>query len=207
MLLTLFAPVSMFAQIGYQVALMDQSTGKPRANETVNVTVTISDNAGKTICSETSTQTTNSFGMLALQVGNAKSFDNVDWDKLPLWVSATVGGVTIGKSQILNVPVAEHAKHWGTLTKDILTSKTWRSGANNYDDRFWYTLNFASNGTCTLTSNYRDEKAINTTTNTGHYYMTNDIVCIDIDNTGGGGLSLIYIKERNILSGDNRIFR
>lgn len=78
MLLTLFAPVSMFAQIGYQVALMDQSTGKPRANETVNVTVTISDNAGKTICSETSTQTTNSFGMLALQVGNAKSFDNVD---------------------------------------------------------------------------------------------------------------------------------
>ncbi len=207
LLVALIIPVATNAQIGYQVALMDQSTGKPRANETVSVTVTISDNAGKVICSETSSATTNNFGMLALQVGDASTFNDVDWSKLPLWVSATVGGVTIGKTQILSVPVAEHANHWGTLTKDILTSKTWRSGSANNDDRIWYTLNCTSNGACTMTSSFRDDDKIHTTEYTGHYYITNDIVCIDIDDVSGGGLLLTYIKEKNILAGDNRIYR
>lgn len=147
-LIALLAALCVQAQVGYQVALMDQSTGKPRANETVSVTVTISDNAGTVICNETSSATTNQFGMLALQVGNASTFDTVDWNKAPLWVSAIVGGVTIGKTQILNVPVAEHAKHWGELTPEILASKTWKD-KDGYD-----ILEFDKNGNCTWTNTY-----------------------------------------------------
>ena len=149
-LIALLVALCVQAQVGYQVALMDQSTGKPRANETVSVTVTISDNAGTVICSETSSATTNQFGMLALQVGNASTFDTVDWSKTPLWVSAIVGGVTIGKTQILNVPVAEHAKHWGELTPEILASKTWKtwSPQNTYGTS---TYKFDKSGNCTYT--------------------------------------------------------
>lgn len=149
-LIALLAALCVQAQVGYQVALMDQSTGKPRANESVSVTVTISDNAGAVICSETTSATTNQFGMLALQVGNASTFNNVDWNKAPLWVSATVGGVSIGKTQILNVPVAEHAKHWGELTPEILASKTWKiwSPKNTYGTS---TYKFDKSGNCTYT--------------------------------------------------------
>lgn len=202
MLLTLFAPVSMFAQIGYQVALMDQSTGKPRANETVNVTVTISDNAGKTICSETSTQTTNSFGMLALQVGNAKSFDNVDWDKLPLWVSATVGGVTIGKSQILNVPVAEHAKHWGSLTPEILASNSWKC---------WrYSITFSKSGHFTYSYHDEEEEQFSASVS-GTYHISGNTVYIDSHGSAAGsGLGdevFIYFPETNVLVNMGRIYK
>lgn len=153
-LIALLTALCVQAQVGYQVALMDQSTGKPRANETVSVTVTISDNAGAVICSETTSSTTNQFGMLALQVGNTSTFDTVDWSKTPLWVSATVGGVTIGKTQILNVPVAEHAKHWGELTPEILASKTWKEKDGSH------ILEFDKNGNCTWT--YITDKTFST---------------------------------------------
>ena len=35
--------LSLSAQIGYQVALLNTATGKPRAGETVNVTIEIGD--------------------------------------------------------------------------------------------------------------------------------------------------------------------
>ena len=117
--------MSAMAQIGYQVAIVDPSSGKPKTNETLSVTVTLSDNAGTTIFTDTQSATTNEFGVVSLQVGNSDTFSNVDWAKLPLWVSASVGGVTIGKTQVLSVPVAEHAKHYGELTKEILMSKSW----------------------------------------------------------------------------------
>ena len=134
------------AQIGYQVAIIDQSTGKPKNNETVAVTVTLSNNEGATIFSDTQNSTTNEFGVVSLQVGNDNTFNNVDWSKLPLWISASVDGVTIGKTQVLNVPVAEYAKHFGTLTKEILTSKTWgpsSSGSFTFNENGTATKHFA----------------------------------------------------------------
>lgn len=41
------------AQIGYQVALINRASGEPRANETVNVTIKITNSDGGVICSET----------------------------------------------------------------------------------------------------------------------------------------------------------
>ena len=109
------------AQIGYQVTLHDQKTGEPRANETVGVTVTLTDNAGGTIYTQTQSATSDAFGVLSLTVGNAQTFDNVDWTKLPFWVSASVGGISLGRTQVLNVPVAEYAKRTGAITLKKLT--------------------------------------------------------------------------------------
>lgn len=113
------------AQIGYQVAVVDQATGEPKANTAVSITVTITDNAGSVIESSSQSATTNDFGVISLQIGNESTFANTDWTKLPLWISATVDGVSLGKTQILTVPVAEHAKHTGELTPEILAG-TWR---------------------------------------------------------------------------------
>ena len=101
---------SLKAQIGYQVSLLNTATGEPRANENVEVTIEITDSEGTSICKETKNGTTNDFGVLSLQVGNSTTFENADWSKLPFLVSATVDGILVGKSQILNVPVAEAAK-------------------------------------------------------------------------------------------------
>ena len=101
---------SLKAQIGYQVSLLNTATGEPRANENVEVTIEITDSEGTSICKETKNATTNDFGVLSLQVGNSTTFENADWSKLPFYVSATVDDILVGKSQILNVPVAEAAK-------------------------------------------------------------------------------------------------
>ena len=114
------------AQIGYQVALLERANGEPRANETVIVTVKITNSEGATVCSETKTETSNDFGILSMTVGSSSTFTDTDWSKLPFFIEATVDNVLIGKSQLLSVPVAEHAKHFGNLSKKLLKSKTWR---------------------------------------------------------------------------------
>ena len=43
----------MNAQIGYQVSLLNSATGEPRANETVSVTVEITNSESSVICTET----------------------------------------------------------------------------------------------------------------------------------------------------------
>ncbi len=123
------------AQIGYQVSLLDNATGEPRADETVTVEIAITDSKGKTLCSERKSATTNDFGVLSLTVGNSSTFTDADWSALPFFISATVDGTLIGRSQILNVPVAEYAKQTGVLTKEILKSKTWYQ--NGDKDRYY----------------------------------------------------------------------
>lgn len=113
------------AQIGYQVALLNSATGEPRAAEIVNVTLTITNAQNEQLYTATQRATTNDFGVLSLTVGNADTFKEADWNKLPFYIAATVDGTLIGKSQILNVPVAEYAKTAGpVLTKEMLVG-TW----------------------------------------------------------------------------------
>ena len=113
------------AQIGYQVSLLNNATGEPRANERVTVTVIITDSEGKTVCEETKNETSNDFGVVSMSVGDSETFANADWSKLPFFIEASVDGRLLGKSQLLSVPVAEHAKHTGSLTKELLCSKEW----------------------------------------------------------------------------------
>lgn len=136
------------AQIGYQVALINTADGEPRALETVSVKIEISNSAGEVIYSGTSTETSNEFGILSLKVGSEDMFEGVDWSKLPLYISATVDGVLLGKTQILSVPVAEYAKTTGSLTKEYLCSKIWeyRVPVNVYE--ISVTVRFFLDGSC-----------------------------------------------------------
>ena len=54
----LLLAINTHAQIGYQVSLLDQETGVPRANEYVTVQIDLTDNKGNTICSENKSATT-----------------------------------------------------------------------------------------------------------------------------------------------------
>ena len=126
---------SLKAQIGYQVSLLNTATGEPRANESVEVIIEITDSEGTSICKETKNATTNDFGVLSLQVGNATTFENADWSKLPFYVSATVDDILVGKSQILNVPVAEAAKTLvGNVSKSDIVGEWLRVNNNSKDE-------------------------------------------------------------------------
>ena len=118
------------AQIGYQISLLNTATGEPRANENITVTATITNSAGQMIYTTNQQARTNDFGVLSLSIGNAGTFENVDFTKLPFYIEVTANGVQVGKSQILCVPVAEYAKRTGELTKDILVG-TWVNGFEN----------------------------------------------------------------------------
>lgn len=130
LLLMLCSAISLCAsaQIGYQVSLLNNATGEPRANEQVAVTVKITDSEGKTVCEEKKNETSNDFGVLSMTVGDSETFENADWSKLPFFIEATIDGRLIGKSQLLSVPVAEYAKRTGSLTKEVLMSQTWDDG-------------------------------------------------------------------------------
>ena len=102
--------ISAKAQMGYQVALLNKANGKPRANVTVSAQVSITNAKDEVIFSSTQQATSNDFGILSLTVGDANTFKNADFGKLPFFISVTVDGTLISKSQILSVPVAEAAK-------------------------------------------------------------------------------------------------
>lgn len=121
--LLLFIATMSYAQIGYQVSLLNTATGEPRANETVSCVIELTNSEGTVICSETKTATSNDFGVISLTVGNERTFENMDWNKLPLFVSVTIDGKLIGQSQVLTVPVAEYAKKTGTLTYENIGQK------------------------------------------------------------------------------------
>lgn len=57
-----------YSQIGYQVAVVDQETGIPKANKQVEVSISLVDNAGNIICTEADNLTTNDFGIISINV-------------------------------------------------------------------------------------------------------------------------------------------
>ena len=134
------------AQIGYQVALINSATGEPRALESVSVNVIITDSKGQTILNSYYNETSNEFGIINLTVGDSNTFDRVDWNYLPFFISASVDGKLLSKTQILNVPVAEYAKKTGRLTTEILKSKTWNGEINYENQTIKAKFNFGDNG-------------------------------------------------------------
>ncbi len=185
------------AQIGYQVSLLDPSSGTPRANETVEIEIEVSDNEGKSIIKETKEATSNEFGLLTLKIGDAQSFSNMDWSKLPLWISAKVGEVVIGKSQILNVPVAEYAKASGTLTTDILCSKVWTAIASYGGTN---TLIFKNDGRGELREGNIESGGFK------YWFMENGSVLIQMDKSGNATL-ILYFAKNNWLIYDGCIYK
>ena len=158
------------AQIGYQVAVVDQATGEPKVNASVSVTVTITDNAGAEITKTTQSATTNDFGVVSLQIGNESTFADTDWSKLPLWISATVDGVSLGKTQILTVPVAAHAMHTGQLTAKKLAGE-WTC---NTKTNITVKITFSSTGS--YTEVYADPISGYVETTKGTYVIDGNLV-------------------------------
>jgi len=139
--------VGVKAQIGYQISLLNTATGEPRANETVTVSVSLSNNANEVFYSETKSATTNDFGVLSLSIGNADTFKNVDLSKMPFFIEVTANGVMIGKSQMLSVPVAEVAKQLAPIDKSEIVG-AWNgvvNGAGLYNVTYFFNENGTGN--------------------------------------------------------------
>ena len=171
-LLTMFLAFSTSAQVGYQVSLLDTKSGEPRANEKTTVLVKISDSKGNIICNETQSVTSDAFGVLSLTVGNETTFSNVDWNNLPLSISASVDGILIGSSSVLNVPVAEYAKATGVLTMEMLVGRT----ISMFDDG---SMTFASNGIATYVDpreSYTERCQFEIDGNNVYVYRHNNII-------------------------------
>ena len=123
-------PLVSFAQIGYQVSLLNASTGEPRANVSVEAEVTITNSDDEEIYKGTQRATSNDFGVIQLTVGNQSTFKDVDWSKLPFFIEVSVDGTVIGKSQILTVPIAEAAKYLapGIDLEDLVGTWSYEDG-------------------------------------------------------------------------------
>ena len=142
------------AQMGYQISLLNTATGEPRANETVTVSVSLSNNANEVFYTETKSATTNDFGVLSLSIGNADTFKNVDFSKMPFFIEVTANGVSIGKSQILSVPVAEVAKQLAPKDKNLIVG-TWCPedivlNPQNASKDSYETYTFVDDNTCRI---------------------------------------------------------
>lgn len=175
--LFLCMPLFCDAQIGYQVALLSSATGEPRANETVRAMVEITDSQNEPVFSNTQTVTSNDFGILSLTVGNSDTFKDVALGRLPLFVSVSVDGILIGKSQILSVPVAEVA----TTLKSDLTIEQWcRSWVVDQDKYGSTTLILSQEGSCSLI--YTGEKGPDN--RYGNYVIEGNTVYVFISGEG-----------------------
>lgn len=181
-----------WAQIGYQVSLLNSATGEPRVAETVNVEVTLSNSEGGIICTEKKTETTNDFGILSLVIGNQNTFVDVDWTKLPFFISVSVDGKLVGKTQILTVPVAEYAKKTGVLTKEMLVG-TWICKGRESKS-----LSFSLEGTCTYKEGTLDGDFLSNSFN--YYIEGNNVILIGVDDKVP--LIFQYVKEINLLAND-----
>lgn len=143
-MLLLFITNTAFAQIGYQVSLLNSATGQPRVGETVTVDIKLTNSENATVYTTQQKATSNDFGVLSLSVGDAQTFEELDWNKLPLYIEVSIDGVLIAKSQVLSVPVAEYAKKSGfVLTKEFLASRTWKYEGRYHDVT---TLSFSKDG-------------------------------------------------------------
>lgn len=81
---------------------------------TINIDIVQGSTTGKTIYSETHHVTTDSYGLINLEIGNGESvrgnLSAVDWSKGSYYIRITVDGVIMGTGQLLSVPYALHAK-------------------------------------------------------------------------------------------------
>ncbi len=167
--LLLFFANTAFSQIGYQVSLLNSATGQPRAGETVTVDITLTDCENVEVYTTQQKVTSNDFGVLSLSVGDTQTFDELDWNKLPLYIEVSIDGVLIAKSQVLSVPVAEYAKKSGfVLTKELLISKEWSCSIG----KNVFVFNYYEDGTYTYTYTFDGMSG----SESGSYYINNNIV-------------------------------
>ena len=206
LLLALMPSIVAHAQIGYQVSLLNSATGQPRAGETVTVDIKLTNCENATVYTTQQKATSNDFGVLSLSVGDTKTFDELDWNKLPLYIEVSIDGVLIAKSQVLSVPVAEYAKKSGfVLTEELLISRNWR-----YEG--WYhfeILSFSKDGTFKWEKIYDNDDDYDTSS--GRFYIYGDNVILRETIIGTSTytnyLKGYYLAEEDILVIDQEGYR
>ena len=190
-------PLVSFAQIGYQVSLLNSATGEPRANVSVEAEVTITNSDDEEIYKGTQRATSNDFGVIQLTVGNQSTFKDVDWSKLPFFIEVSVDGTVIGKSQILTVPIAEAAKYLAPgIDIDDLVG-TWK--CVGYDSELdIILLNFSSNDSGSLKILWDgDENRVREWS--FKYYVMGDLIVTYQDQTYRmSGIDMFTMKNNKI---------
>ena len=188
-----------YSQIGYQVALINNATGEPRAMETVKVDLEITNSEGNVIFSGSQTATTNDFGILSLSVGDSSTFKDLDWSKLPFYISVKADGILIGKTEILSVPIAEYAKNTGVLTIERLCETPF-SRTLHYDwgktyNRFSFDID--GTGSCFSETSSNSGQIESSSTDSFKWYKDGNTVIVTID--GMWGYEIRYIPDLDCL--------
>ncbi len=94
-------------------AILRDTLGSVRTNDEVTLTLLIvKDNAdGSLVYQEDHSVTTNSLGLVSLEVGkeNTAAFNGIDWSGGPYFLKIAADGRLIGTSQLMSVPYALYA--------------------------------------------------------------------------------------------------
>jgi hypothetical protein len=110
-------------KISYQAVIRDASNQLVIDHE-VGMRISILQNA-TTVYSEIQTPTTNANGLVSIEIGGGAGFDTINWSKGTYFIKTEIDptGRTNysieGKSQILSVPYALHAKTAESIVSDI----------------------------------------------------------------------------------------
>jgi len=130
-IISIFCVTSMFAQapaiFNYQ-ALIRDSNGDPMESQNVSIDVEIMSDS--VVFTETHEVTTNLHGMVSLQIGavNDSTLGGVDFAADTFFIEVSVDGELLGKSQLLSVPYAMHAKTSSSFSGDMNNEKITRVG-------------------------------------------------------------------------------
>jgi hypothetical protein len=117
-------------KFSYQAVIRDPSSNLV-ANQIIGVQMKIRQGlvTGTVVYSETFLISTNSYGLINLEIGNGITMDNfqtIDWANGPYYIETLAdltGGTTyvsMGTSQLLSVPYALHAKSAETVINDAV---------------------------------------------------------------------------------------
>jgi len=102
-------------------AILRNSDGTVKANETVALQISLIDDNGSSTYMETHNTQTNQLGIVNVVIGKGTSSDNlslVDWSTDPLFLDITVNEEHMGSSPILSVPYALYAETAGGALND-----------------------------------------------------------------------------------------
>ncbi len=161
-LLVLLFYLSAYSQspekMSYQAIVRDADNNLV-TNQIVGISISILQGSatGNTVYSETQTPTTNSNGLLTIEIGNGTSsdlFSAIDWANGPFYIKTEIdptGGTNYtitGTNQLLSVPYALYSKnsgHWHFNGNTIYTYKNVSLGTEESTSLF--TLSANSSGT------------------------------------------------------------
>jgi len=108
----------------YQAVLRD-ATGQilNNADASVDISILQGSENGVSIFSEHHTVTTNTQGLINLNIGSISDLTLVNWSSDIYFIEISVNGTVMGTSQLLSVPYALHSKTAETANYNSLTNK------------------------------------------------------------------------------------